>query len=176
MSQPKKPFWRVYYTLYVLLVKHLPSNKGKVHLGQQKIRQWCCKGFMDHVGKNANIQKNAIVGRRVSIGDNSGIGAHCVVPDHVTIGNYVMMAPNCYFVTKNHAFDRTDIPMEQQGYTETKPIVIEDDVWIGYGVIVLPGVTVGTGAIVGAGAVVTKDVPPYAIVGGNPARVIKYRK
>ncbi|MBQ6706115.1 MAG: CatB-related O-acetyltransferase [Clostridia bacterium] len=172
----RKIFGGGYYALYNLLIKHLPKNKGKINIGQKRLRQWCCKGFMDHVGNPVNIQKNATVGRRVSIGNYSGIGPNCVVPDHVTIGNYVMMGPNCFFVTKNHAFGQTDLPMVKQGYTETKPIVIEDDVWIGYGVIVLPGVTVGTGAIVGAGAVVTKDVPPYAIVGGNPARVIKYRK
>ena len=66
--------------------------------------------------------------------------------------------------------------MCQQGYYEEKPIVIGDDVWIGGHVIVLPGVHIGTGAIVGAGAVVTKDVPDYAVVGGNPARIIKSRK
>ena len=77
---------------------------------------------------------------------------------------------------RNHAFDRTDIPMNQQGFTPEKPIVIEDDVWIGARVIILPGVHIGTGAVVGAGAVVTKDVPDYAVVGGNPARILKMRK
>ena len=67
------------------------------------------------------------------------------------------------------------LPMCEQGYQDEKPIIIGDDVWIGGHVIVLPGVHVGNGAILAAGAVVTKDVPEYAIVGGNPARVIKYR-
>jgi maltose O-acetyltransferase len=65
--------------------------------------------------------------------------------------------------------------MCEQGFYEEKPVVI-DDVWIGGHVIILPGVHIGKGAIVGAGAVVTKDVPEYAIVGGSPAKVIKYRK
>ncbi len=66
--------------------------------------------------------------------------------------------------------------MREQGYSEEKQIVVGDDVWLGYGAIILPGVTIGDGAIIGAGTVVTKDVPPYAIVGGNPAKVIRFRK
>ncbi len=163
------------YLFYVLFVKKLPLNGGRINIGQKWIRQWCCKGFLLHTGKNINIQKNASLGRKVFIGDYSGIGENCIIPDNVTIGNYVMMGPNCYFVTKNHEFDDVNIPMLKQGFSESKAIVIEDDVWIGYGCIFLPGVTVGCGAIIGAGAVVTKDVPAYAIVGGNPAKVIKYR-
>ena len=122
-----------------------------------------------------NIQKNASIGMRIRIGNNSGIGANCVVPDHVSIGDNVMMGPNCYFVTRNHAFSDTSLPMIKQGFSEGKSITVGNDVWIGYGCIILPGVTIGNGAIIGAGAVVTKDVPPYAIVGGNPAKIIKYR-
>jgi maltose O-acetyltransferase len=66
--------------------------------------------------------------------------------------------------------------MNKQGIDVERPIVIDDDVWIGARVIILPGVHIGTGAVIGAGAVVTKDVPAYAVVGGNPARVIKMRK
>jgi maltose O-acetyltransferase len=65
--------------------------------------------------------------------------------------------------------------MIQQGFEARRPVIIEDDVWIGINVILLPGLTVGRGAIVAAGSVVTKDVPPDAIVGGNPARVIRSR-
>ena len=66
--------------------------------------------------------------------------------------------------------------MIQQGFENTKPVVIEDDVWIGGRVIILPGVHVGTGCVIGAGAVVTRDTPPYTIVAGNPAKIKKYRK
>ena len=66
--------------------------------------------------------------------------------------------------------------MWQQGFTEVDPIVIEDDVWIGARVIILKGVTIGKGSIIGAGSVVTKDVEPYSIVGGNPAKLIRKRK
>ena len=86
-----------------------------------------------------------------------------------------MMGPHCTIYIRNHAFDRLDIPMCEQGFQSEKPIVIGNDVWIGGHVIILPGVQIGNGAIVGAGAVVTKNVPDYAIVGGNPARIIRYR-
>ena len=75
----------------------------------------------------------------------------------------------------NHLFDSRLTPMRLQGKTEDDPIVIGDDVWIGARAIILPGVHIGRGAIVSAGAVVTDDVPEYAIVAGNPARVIKQR-
>ena len=66
--------------------------------------------------------------------------------------------------------------MIQQGYTEMKPVYIDDDVWIGRRVLIMPGVHIGTGAIIAAGSVVTKNVEPYSIVGGNPAKHIKYRR
>ena len=77
--------------------------------------------------------------------------------------------------TSNHRTDRIDIPMGAQGFTETKPIVIGDDVWIGARVINLPGVHIGNGAVIGAGAVVTNNVPDYEVWGGNPARFLKSR-
>lgn len=86
-----------------------------------------------------------------------------------------MMGPEVTILTHTHRIDRTDIPMGQQGSMVCE-VVIGDDVWIGMRSIILPGVRIGSGAVIGAGAVVTKDVPNYAVVGGVPARVIRYRK
>lgn len=86
-----------------------------------------------------------------------------------------MMGPDVIIITGNHEFNRIDIPMRDQGETRPESVVIDDDVWIGTRSIILPGVHIEKGAIIGAGAVVTKDVPEYAVVGGNPAKVIKYR-
>jgi maltose O-acetyltransferase len=93
----------------------------------------------------------------------------------ITIGADVMMGPDVVILTTNHIFENTDIPMDQQGIANELPVTIEDDVWIGTRVIILPGRHIGRGSIIGAGSVVTKDIPPFAIVGGNPAKVIRYR-
>lgn len=136
-----------------------------------------CKNIFLHCGKNVNIEKGAFFGSgfRLKIGDNSGIGLNCVVPGNIEIGNDVMMGPECYILSSNHAFDRTDIPMTRQGFSIQKKTIIEDDVWIGRQVIFTPGRTVKKGTIIGAGTVLTKDFPEYSIVGGNPSRLIKSR-
>ena len=87
-----------------------------------------------------------------------------------------MMAPEVLILGGNHRFDRLDIPMMFQGNVEYAPVEIGNDVWIGSRVIILPGLKIGEGSIIGAGSVVTKDVMPYSIVAGNPAKLIKMRK
>jgi maltose O-acetyltransferase len=88
-----------------------------------------------------------------------------------------MMAEEVLFLGGGHQFKRLDIPMGHQPSLPKSPLLIDDDVWIGARAMILPGCQhIGKGVIIGAGSVVTKDVPDYAIVGGNPARVIKYRK
>lgn len=86
-----------------------------------------------------------------------------------------MMAPEVIILSSNHEFKDRSTPMIMQGQRREEPVVICDDVWIGTRAIILPGVKIGSHSIVGAGAVVTKDVPEYSIVGGNPARVIGSR-
>jgi acetyltransferase-like isoleucine patch superfamily enzyme len=113
----------------------------------------------------------------ISIGNHVYINKHVFLEAlgdaHITIGNNVMIGRYTYIVTILHGTKR-NIPMIDQPNTY-QSVTIEDDVWIGANVIILPGVTVGKGAIVGAGAVVTKDVLPYTVVGGVPARLIKQR-
>ena len=164
------------YFLYNLIAKRLPISYkigGKIGL---TLRNLLAKGFIKYAGKNINIEKGATFGRRLSIGDNSGVGINAVIDGEVIIKNNVMMGPDVIIYTQNHAFDVTDIPMNEQGFQAEKKVIIESDVWIGARVIILPGVKIGKGCIIGAGAVVTKDIPPYSIVGGNPAKIIKGRK
>jgi acetyltransferase-like isoleucine patch superfamily enzyme len=112
---------------------------------------------------------------RLTIGDFTFIGRGCEidVASRVTVGDHALIAPGVFITDHTHNNDRSR-RLDEQGITSA-PVTIGRDAWIGAGAIVLHGVTIGDGAIVGAGAVVTKDVPPYAIVAGVPARVIGER-
>ena len=85
------------------------------------------------------------------------------------------MGPRVSLFAENHNYDRTDIPMRAQGCTR-QAISIGDDCWLGSGSIILAGVKIGRGSIIAAGAIVTQNIPPYSIVAGNPARVIRSRR
>lgn len=164
--------------LYYGFAQYLPSSylRGCAFFG--KIRSIICKPLFGYCGKNVRVEPLAFFhsGRNISIGDDSSIGERSRILGKVTIGQDVMMGEEVIVITQNHHFERLDIPMCQQGFQKEEPVVIADDVWIGARVIILPGITVGKGAILAAGAIVTKDVPEYAIVGGNPAKLIKMRK
>lgn len=153
----------------------LPSNHSRINLGQRKLRELFGRLFLMECGNHVNIQKNTSFSHRCKLGDYSGIGENSILYGPVYIGKYVMMGPSCTIYTQNHAFSNINMPMCKQGGEKVQPVTIEDDVWIGGNVTILPGVKVSKGAILAACAVITKDVPPYAIVGGNPARIIKYR-
>lgn len=134
------------------------------------------------IGKS-NIHPTTIIreGEYVTIGDNCLINHNCLIQagkspaGYIKIGNYVHTGVNVMMMAFNHGFYTRAIPTKEQDYLEA-PIIINDDVWIGAGSIILSGVTIGKGAIIAAGAVVNKDVPDYAIVGGVPAKVLKYRE
>lgn len=121
-------------------------------------------------GKFTGFSKDVHLGHHVSFNDN--IFIHGNGP--LTIGNYFHGGVNITIITSNHRFDgATSIPYDKVRIN--KPVVIKDFVWFGDNVTIVPGVTIGEGAIIAAGAVVVKDVPDCAIVGGNPAQIIKYR-
>ena len=162
--------------IYNLLGKHLPLSDSKFSLGSKKIRAFCGRLILKECGVNVNIEKGAQFSSEVCLGDNSGIGINAQISSYVSIGKDVMMGPECMMYTSNHGMDRIDIPMWRQPFSEPEPIIIEDDVWIGSRVIILPGVCIGKGSVIGAGAVVTKSIEPYSIVGGNPAKLIRKRE
>ena len=161
--------------IYHFLGIHLPGSYSYFGIVGRKLRGFCGRMIIDHCGTNVNIENGARFGSHISLGNNSGIGTNAEISDYVTIGNNVMMGRDCIIYTRNHAFSDLKIPMCMQGFSEPKPVVIDDDVWIGGRVTILPGVHIKTGSIIGAGAVVTKDVEAYTIVGGNPARFLKKR-
>lgn len=113
----------------------------------------------------------------IRIGARSYVGAGAQIFGHrgVEIGRQVLAAPGLMIVPYQHTFADVARPIAEQG-GESRKVVIEDDVYLGMGVRVLLGVTIGRGAVVGAGAVVTRDVPPYAVVAGVPARVLRSRR
>ena len=115
---------------------------------------------------------------RIIIGDNVGIsGSTICATTSVTIGNNVLIGSGCLISdTDSHPIDWEDRLYDRNVKTRKAPIVIEDNVFIGARSIILKGVTIGEGAVIGAGSVVSKDVPPYSIVCGNPARVVKTLK
>lgn len=169
----RKIFHRALFSVF----RHFPSSaNGWIGKVSKRLRAFSAKGFIAFCGQNVNIEHGAVISSKLRIGDNSGIGINCVCGGELTVGNDVMMGPECVIFARNHAFSRTDIPMRLQGYQDPKPVVIGNDVWIGRRVMIMPGVTIGNGVVIAAGAVVTKDVPEWAIVAGNPAVVKKYRK
>lgn len=171
-----KVFWLI---LYLLIAKHLPATDNTMSISRpiQRFRSGIARRCLDYSGKNVNIEKNANFGTGVGIrlGDNSGLGINCKVRGPLEIGNDVMMGPDVIIYTENHCTERTDITMRGQGSAPAKQVTIENDVWIGARVIILPGVKIGHGSIIAAGAVVTKDIPPFSVAAGVPAKVIKSR-
>lgn len=162
---------------YYGFASHLPASSSRYTGWCRSIRKLLCTPLFRSAGKNINIEKGAFFGSgaKVSIGDNSGIGVNCKLLGEVTIGKNVMMGPEVVFITTTHDHSRVDVPMIAQGFSDDRPIIISDDVWLGTRCTVLPGVTIGKGVIVGAASVVTKSVPDKVVVAGNPARVIKHR-
>lgn len=133
---------------------------------------------LNHVGRNLVISKHVIISapNKLSIGNNVFVNIGCIfhAEGNLSIGDDTKIGPYTTIWTSNHIFDRTDVPIRTQGHSYA-PVTIGRDVWIGAGVTIVAGVTVGDGAVVGAGSVVTRDIAPYSVAVGNPARVIRSR-
>jgi acetyltransferase-like isoleucine patch superfamily enzyme len=112
----------------------------------------------------------------ITIKHKAYLGRNCFLNafQPITIGIQAMIGAYCYITSANHCYERRDLPIMNQGFVGA-PVVIEDNAWLGTHVVVLPGVTIGKGAIVAAGSVVSKDVPPYEVWGGVPAKRLKIR-
>ena len=165
---------------YYSIAQYLPEDKvpflGRIANG---VRVFLCHLAFDKCGKQIIVGRKAYWGfNRIKIGDYSGVGTNFKMSrSNLIMGNYVMMGQNVMVIGGTHKFDRTDVPMCQQGSYPKTTLEIGDDVWIGSRVTILSNCKrIGNGAIIGACSVVTKDVPDYAIVAGNPAKIIKYRK
>lgn len=135
------------------------------------------------VGDNTSIPLNKqfyVCPHNIYIGSNCSIGDGCHLnaceEGKIDIKNGAIIGPRCIIYTRNHNYDAPELKSIPYDHIQLcSDVVIEVGVWIGDSVIILPGVTIGRGAIIGAGAVISKDVPDYAVVVGNPQKVVKYR-
>lgn len=166
--------------LYYGVVQYLPENKVPIiGIISKWLRILSCHLVFDKCGKHISIGRKAYWGfNKIEIGDNSGIGPNFrMFRSGLYIGHDVMMGRDVMIIGGTHKFDKTDIPMRQQGSNPKTTLFVGDDVWIGSRVTILSKCRrIGNGAIIGACSVVTKEVPDFAIVAGNPAKIIKYRK
>jgi acetyltransferase-like isoleucine patch superfamily enzyme len=154
----------------------LKERAGATYFGPNSFVSLDAHIHTDHfaIGANSWVAGETTIRMDVTIGADSSINSYVGIAGRVVIGNNVMIASFASIMGFNHGFERRDVPMHSQPLT-IKGITIDDDVWVGTQAVILDGVHVGAHSIIAAGAIVTKDVPEYAIVGGNPARVLRYR-
>ncbi len=163
--------------IYYCILNVLPTPRSFEFFSRLRVLYFVHILKIMSVGQNKSmISRNVYIGK----GDKVEFGYGCRINENVylekcTIGNDVMIAPNTCILSRMHEHSRVDLPMSLQGYKAEQRVYVKDDVWIGRNCIIMPGVTVGESSIVAAGSVVTKDVPPFTIVAGVPAKVIRQR-
>lgn len=167
---------RIRYYIYKLFFKKVNGvfsiDTGVTILGFKNIE----------IGNNANIMKNSylyandngilIIGDNFSMNSNSQLGS---ANGKIVISYNCSIGPNCVLRASNHTFDNPDIPFREQGHTYGE-IILEDDVWVSSNCVITSNTKLGKSSIIGAGSVVTKDVEPYSVMGGVPAKLIRKRK
>ncbi len=166
--------------VYYGFAQYLPTHPIPGWQFAYWLRRQLVKHIFESCGKDVVIKNRAYfgLGTNVKIGDRSQLGVRCEIYEaDVTIGDDVVMGPYLIIMTTPRQFERLDVSLhkQQQQTIVRRPVVIGNDVLIGVRVIIMPGVTIGDQAVIGAGSIVTKDVPPRAIVAGNPAKILRYR-
>ena len=160
---------------FVRLLAPIYQHRGKHSMIHRSARMDTPPYRKFSLGDYSVIESFACINNAVGdvmIGDHTRIGLHNTIIGPVKIGSHVNLAQGITVTALNHNFDDAEKRIDEQGVS-TKPVTIEDDVWVGANAVILPGVTIGNHCVIAAGAVVTKDVPPHSLVAGVPAKVIK---
>lgn len=193
IQDPKRLFGRYWHTNTKFIWYTLIRGKKGAHMGIiKKLKLLRCKLLLSRY-KNITIGENSTFGRgtifwapnRLTIGNNVYIGKYCTLQADIELGNNIEIANNVGLIGKyDHDYSKVGVNIKDapwigdENYNfkgKDKKIIIEDDVWIGYGAIIFTGITIHRGAMIAAGSVVTHDVPAYTIVAGNPAHAIGRR-
>jgi len=145
------------------------NNPGDVYVGRDCMI--CAGGWLDTFAAPGHSLEDA----RIEIGDNAYIGfrSHIIACHHISIGRHVVLADGVYITDNLHGYEDISRPVMAQPLKVPGPVAIEDEVWLGEGVCVMPDVTIGKHSVVGSNSVVTRDIPAYSVAVGIPARVIK---
>ena len=163
---------RLWVKLFLNPLKH---KHGKGSLIRRRTRMDVLPFNYFEIGINSTIEDFSTINNGVGdviIGDRTRIGLGCVLIGPVKVGNDIMFAQNIVVSGLNHGYRDINLPPSLQP-VETKPIVIEDNVWIGANSVITAGVTIGKHCVIAAGSVVTKSIPPYSVAGGNPAKILR---
>lgn len=170
------------YIAPTAIVHHNSVHFGhNIFIGDRVVIYQDRDGGAVEFGERVHIYNETFIqtgfGGRLMIGDNTYIHPRCQFSAYkgtISIGNQVQIAPNCAFYPYNHGIEQEKL-INKQPLNSKGDIIVGDDAWLGFGVIVLDNVRIGSGAVVGAGAVVTEDIPEGSIAVGMPARVVKMR-
>lgn len=157
------------------LVNPFVHKRGRKALIRRRVRLDVAPWNQFILGAASTIEDFSVINNAVGdviIGKDTRVGISNTLIGPVTIGDHVRLAQNVTLSGLNHTYEDVSIPISEQGVT-TKQVSIEDECWIGANVVVVPGVTIGKHSIIAAGSVVTKNIPPYSVAVGNPARIMK---
>lgn len=168
---------KIYLFLYYSVIQYLPMQPFPGYKLFYTVRLFFVKKIIIECGEKIIVKNKCYFGNgsRLTVGDRTQLGQNAKLGGKISLGNDILMGPDVVMMATSHAYDRIDIPINQQGSEEDQEIFIGNDVWIGTRVIILPGVKVGNHSIIASGAVVTKSFDDYSIIGGVPAKLIKKR-
>jgi len=157
-----------------MFFKNTPEDWRPYSIFFPTIRNILVSHYLIKCGKEIRVKSGAEISPYCQLGDYSELGTRSAIQSNVIIGSNVIMGPDVKIYSRNHNYDDTSLPISSQGKKKYRTI-LGDDIWIGANVIILAGVKIGSHSVLAAGSIITKNIEPYSIVGGNPAKIIKKR-